>query len=1367
MKSQHPDAIEQTNIELRRSSRNATGNKLSRRRNAKSKSVPESEKTISLQNQSIEILHKTVSPKKQQLPVILESPSICQQQSSIGQPAAEIATPKSSKTYSFTENTPYKEDLLICSQHFDPQQDVGWDCRSPDAVNFLRKSRRRRHYSDVSDIITQLHVNTEDLHEEKPESSTTPLLGLWINDGNCFSNNNLPDPQPNRDRRKKNKTKSKSVKSKKGNDGAPEALLEKLQHVLEKCEDNEGNEKKDRRKRSLSVGDESKDLFDETSGNNNDNDSWSDDDLFEDDSFIIKATQIQVEPKCQKRKMETRKSDEPPVKLGKYIENQKSVQPSLSTAKPGLSTARLTRVTAKASPFKKHKSFNDRHEYQKSQEKNYNYAVQSKAGRPVNTTSCVLTSKQNNTIVSKQFSTVTSKPSVISTKGSSVYSTSYQVSKVLSNPCKSSTQVSTNVCTTKLNVISVCKENVTASTKSYTFYNSKPSFTMAKPGSVSQCPTLKQSYRLSNSNHGVVPSVNSTVSSQCAVTSTQSAYKISTCTSFSTRSSFVTTSKPISSVASLSNRNIVKTIASTEIPGKMKAVSHTHLKETACLQSPSSRRTSGAFDTSLSDDLLCQLVEPDEILDSQVPVCTGSDKTDHVDDALSFFHDVPQSKSGAATSVLDRQKVPNSKMLASETKINYDNNQANSSAQTLMCSNLKTSGVRKQTSSGANLSSQISKDNSKKAVQESLNSIRPNQKNYVDTMKNSCTLVKQEPKINQDSSVGNFSQTVNTISKVLTGAVKVKVERKTENNVIVKKEHVEEPAKLYSFKSRTPRSKTMSGSSASAYAMENASEDLFMSDDDELSEPQLLALLENVESTQSCSSTNARGTLLSNKVNNSVDFHGHIDEKGDKEETTENKQQTFPQAGKDYKSQSNLFIKPTPNLHHTPIGNNCQPLKSPFKCSPEDIDWKRLEAIKRKQHKTDISEKHDKVGTSGIIHSHSDFSPIKSTPPRAFSQPMKSPFKCSPEDIEKKRLEAIKRKQQKPQTGNKLCSPCNTQPLPEFSPIKSRPPKLASSQTVGSPFQCSHENIDEKQMEAVNRKQWNSDMQNKSSSNPSILDESPCKCTPRTPNKSQLTQSPFKCSPEDIEKKRRAALKRRQLKFDISGCDASQTQVVEKTSFSEPKPERHGSETSPLKCSQEDIKNKKEEALRRLQQKSAKIVNLAESTDDHESSSKHVSKTPTKSATDKSHLKCSPDDIEKKRLEALRRKQLKLHQETHTQIDNESQCDASPFKCSPEDIELKKQNAVMRKKLKFDNIDDKKNPERSFEIKKTVDDKKYTNKASDLNKISNNTNVSKTTSSQNVSPVKYSLKEEIEKKKQLALQRRLEKMNSAKNLNSS
>ncbi|OPL20356.1 hypothetical protein AM593_04130, partial [Mytilus galloprovincialis] len=400
---------------------------------------------------------------------------------------------------------------------------------------------------------------------------------------------------------------------------------------------------------------------------------------------------------------------------------------------------------------------------------------------------------------------------------------------------------------------------------------------------------------------------------------------------------------------------------------------------------------------------------------------------------------------------------------------------------------------------------------------------------------------------------------------------------------------------------------------------------------------------------------------------------------------------------------------------------------------------------------------------------------------------MKSPFKCSPEDIEKKRLEAIKRKQQKPQTGNKLCSPCNTQPLPEFSPIKSRPPKLASSQTVGSPFQCSHENIDEKQMEAVNGKQWNSDMQNKSSSNPSILDESPFKCTPRTPNKSQLTQSPFKCSPEDIEKKRRAALKRRQLKFDISGCDASQTQVVEKTScekqinkhtankygntfsvsVSEPKPERHGSETSPLKCSQEDIKNKKEEALRRLQQKSAKNVKSAESTDDHESSSKNISKTPTKLATDKSHLKCSPDDIEKKRLEALRRKQLKLHQETNSQIDNESQCNASPFKCSPEDIELKKQNAVMRKKLKFDNIDDKKNPERRSEIKKTVDDKKITNKASYFNKISNNTNVTKIASSQNVSPVKYSLKEEIEKKKQLALQRRLEKMNSAKNLNSS
>ncbi|CAG2225667.1 unnamed protein product [Mytilus edulis] len=218
----------------------------------------------------------------------------------------------------------------------------------------------------------------------------------------------------------------------------------------------------------------------------------------------------------------------------------------------------------------------------------------------------------------------------------------------------------------------------------------------------------------------------------------------------------------------------------------MKAASHTHLKETACLQSPSSRRTSGAFDTSLSDDLLCQLVEPDEILDSQVPVCTGSDKTDHVDDALSFFHDVPQSKSGAATSVLNRQKVPNSKMLASQAKINYDNNQANSSAQTLMCSNLKTSGVRKQISSGANLSSQISKDNSKKVEQKCLNSIRPNQKNNVDTM-NSCTFVKQEPKNYQDSNAGNFSKTVNTVSRGLTGAVKVKVETKDESNVIVKK----------------------------------------------------------------------------------------------------------------------------------------------------------------------------------------------------------------------------------------------------------------------------------------------------------------------------------------------------------------------------------------------------------------------------------------------------------------------------------------------------------------------------------------------------------------------------------------------------
>jgi hypothetical protein len=57
-----------------------------------------------------------------------------------------------------------------------------------------------------------------------------------------------------------------------------------------------------------------------------------------------------------------------------------------------------------------------------------------------------------------------------------------------------------------------------------------------------------------------------------------------------------------------------------------------------------SRRTSASFDTSLSDDILCQLVEPDEILDSQIPVCTNTKSTSHIDDVLSFFHEEPKSK---------------------------------------------------------------------------------------------------------------------------------------------------------------------------------------------------------------------------------------------------------------------------------------------------------------------------------------------------------------------------------------------------------------------------------------------------------------------------------------------------------------------------------------------------------------------------------------------------------------------------------------------------------------------------------------------------------------------------------------------------
>ena len=52
---------------------------------------------------------------------------------------ANVVTPKSNKTHSFIESTPFKEDLLACSQHFDPQSDVAWDCRSPDAINFLKR----------------------------------------------------------------------------------------------------------------------------------------------------------------------------------------------------------------------------------------------------------------------------------------------------------------------------------------------------------------------------------------------------------------------------------------------------------------------------------------------------------------------------------------------------------------------------------------------------------------------------------------------------------------------------------------------------------------------------------------------------------------------------------------------------------------------------------------------------------------------------------------------------------------------------------------------------------------------------------------------------------------------------------------------------------------------------------------------------------------------------------------------------------------------------------------------------------------------------------------------------------------------------
>lgn len=257
-----------------------------------------------------------------------------------------------------------------------------------------------------------------------------------------------------------------------------------------------------------------------------------------------------------------------------------------------------------------------------------------------------------------------------------------------------------------------------------------------------------------------------------------------------------------------------------------------------------------------------------------------------------------------------------------------------------------------------------------------------------------------------------------------------------------------------------------------------------------------------------------------------------------------------------------------------------------------------------------------------------------------------------------------------------------------------------------SPLKCSQEEIENKKQEAYKRLQQRTSNHILSNSSSQFCDASPFKCTPETQTN---LQSPFKCSPENIEEKRLEAIKLPVEKIMQSGI--GQCHI----------------DTSSLKGTLE---------------------------------------IPTKSQIESSPLKCSPEDIVKKRQEAMERKQQKsltidnnIHSDNIMQPDN----DANLLKSSPD--KRKDNQALNCKKQNFDKATCIKEIPKATSFQRTVNEGTEKSQPQQFLEESSSIGVlnSDKLSPKKKTPFKYS-QAEIEQKKQAAMQRRLEKMKVAKHL---
>lgn len=270
--------------------------------------------------------------------------------------------------------------------------------------------------------------------------------------------------------------------------------------------------------------------------------------------------------------------------------------------------------------------------------------------------------------------------------------------------------------------------------------------------------------------------------------------------------------------------------------------------------------------------------------------------------------------------------------------------------------------------------------------------------------------------------------------------------------------------------------------------------------------------------------------------------------------------------------------------------------QAPRKATPEEIEMKKQEALRRQQmNKNRIA---NAVMPSNLSIQRPGTSKICVLPPKpsAMIQP-----RITSEEIEMKRQEALKRRHMRMQS------------------------ETISTEEPPAQRRATYEEIEQKRQEALKRLHMN---------NPQlaqrILKDAPPKTTPEKIEKSSddLTpevtpQEQRKASPEEIEMKRQEALRRRQLNgYKVVNPDISQSKKVNQLEIAVI--------SQPRKATPEEIEQKRQEALRRRLERS----NL----------SQQVQNEPPPS-----QRKATPEEIEMKRQEAMKRRKIFLENQKKMQ----------------------------------------------------------------------------------------------------------------------